>query len=135
MIKLLKLQLLNYSELQNSVTLLKDNSLNISCALTWVGKNLQGFQIVENRFFSELAISKTILKKQGTLSLSVSDIFNQHDFDLSTKYQNQFNTQFVDVDDRYVRLGFRYKFGNTKLNSNVRAIDTEERDRLEKKGN
>ena len=125
----------NYSELQNSVTLLKDNSLNISCALTWVGKNLQGFQIVENRFFSELAISKTILKKQGTLSLSVSDIFNQHDFDLSTKYQNQFNTQFVDVDDRYVRLGFRYKFGNTKLNSNVRAIDTEERDRLEKKGN
>lgn len=125
----------NYSELQNSVTLLKDNSLNISCALTWVGKNLQGFQIVENRLFSELAISKTILKKQGTLSLSVSDMFNQHDFDLSTKYQNQFNTQFVDVDDRYVRVGFRYKFGNTKLNSNVRAIDTEERDRLEKKAN
>ncbi|WCO01700.1 TonB-dependent receptor domain-containing protein [Psychroserpens ponticola] len=123
----------NYSELQNDFTLLKDNSLNISFVLTWVGKNLQGFQVVDNRLFSEFAVSKSILNKKGIISLSVSDLFNMHDYDLSTKYQNQSNRQFVDIDNRYIRLGFRYKFGNTKLNSNARAIDTEERDRLEKK--
>ena len=53
-----------------------------------------------------------------------------HDFDVSTQYQNQFNRQFIDIDDRFVRLGFRYNFGNTKLDSNQRSIETEERDRL-----
>lgn len=123
----------NYSELQNDFTLLKDNSLNISFVLTWVGKNLQGFQIVENRLFSDLAISKTVFNKQGVISLSVSDLFNMQDTDSNVRYQNQFSTQYVDLDNRFVRLGFRYKFGNTKLNSNARAIDSEERDRLEKK--
>jgi hypothetical protein len=125
----------NYSVLQNDLTFLDDNSLNVNLALTWVGKNLQGFQIVEDRLLSELAISKTILNKKGVISLSVSDLFNTHDFDYSTQYQNQFSFGHADIDDRYVRLGFRYKFGNTKLNSNARAIDTEERERLEKKGN
>ena len=125
----------NYSELQNDFTFLKDNSLNISLALTWVGKNLQGFQTVENRLFSDLAISKTILNKNGIISLSASDLFNMQDVNSSVRYQNQFNAQYVNIDNRYMRLGFRYKFGNTKLNSNARAIDTEERDRLEKKEN
>lgn len=125
----------NYSEFQNDFTLLKDNSLNISFALTWVGKSLQGFQTVEDRLISDLAISKTILNKKGIISLSVSDLFNTHDFDYRTQYQNQFSFGHADIDDRYVRLGFRYKFGNTKLNSNARAIDTEERERLEKKTN
>lgn len=125
----------NYSELQNDFTLLKDNSLNISFVLTWVGKNLQGFQTVEDRLFSDLAISKTILNKKGILSLSVSDLFNMQDSDSNVKYQNQFSTRFVDIDNRFVRLGFRYKFGNTKLNSNARAIDSEERERLEKQEN
>ena len=125
----------NYSELQNDLTLLKDNSLNISLALTWVGKNLQGFQIVEDRLFSELAMSKTILNKNGIISLSVSDLFNMQDPQSSVRYQNQFSFGNADIDDRFVRLGFRYKFGNTKLNSNARSIDTEERERLEKKEN
>jgi hypothetical protein len=125
----------NYSVLQNDFTFLEDNSLNVNLALTWVGKNLQGFQIVEDRLFSELAVSKTVLNNKGVISLSVSDLFNTHDFDYSTQYQNQNSFGHADIDDRYVRLGFRYKFGNTKLNSNARAIDIEERERLEKKGN
>ncbi|WP_299223472.1 outer membrane beta-barrel family protein [uncultured Psychroserpens sp.] len=125
----------NYSVLQNDFTFLEDNSLNVNLTFTWVGKNLQGFQIVENRLFSELAISKTILNKNGVLSLSVSDLFNTHDFDYGTQYQNQFSFGQTDIDDRYVRLGFRYKFGNTKLQTNERKIDTEERSRLTEKSN
>jgi len=125
----------NYSEFQNDFTFLKDNSLNISFALTWVGKNLQGFQTVEDRLFSDFAISKTIFNKKGVISLSASDLFNFQDVDANVQYQNQFSKQYVDVDNRYIRLGFRYKFGNTKLNSNARAIDSEERERLEKQDN
>ncbi|MGC1474042.1 MAG: outer membrane beta-barrel family protein [Psychroserpens sp.] len=125
----------NYSELYNSVSLLKDKSLNVSLSLTWLGKNLQAFQTVEDRLFSQLAISKSVLNKQGSITLSVSDIFNQHDFSVSTQYQNQFSSQFVDIDDRYVRLGFRYKFGNTRLETNQRSTNLDERDRLNKASN
>ena len=125
----------NYTNLTNSISFLKDQSLNVYFDVIWLGKNLQGFQLIEDRLYSQLAISKTILNKKGVISLSVSDLFNMHDFNSGTQYQNQFNTQFIDVDDRYVRLGFRYKFGNTRLESNERTSDLEERDRLNKTGN
>ncbi|OUS01576.1 glucosamine-6-phosphate deaminase [Flavobacteriales bacterium 33_180_T64] len=122
----------NYSSLTNNVSLLKDKSLSLFLDLTWIGKNLQGLQIVEDRLFSQLSLSKTIFKKKGTISLTVSDLFNTQNFDVTTQYQNQFNTQFIDVDNRYIKLGFRYKFGNTKLYTNARTSDLEERDRLDK---
>ncbi|WP_299332976.1 outer membrane beta-barrel family protein [uncultured Psychroserpens sp.] len=122
----------NYSNLTNSISFLEDNSLSVYFDLIWLGKNLQAFQNVEDRLFSQLAISKSVFNNKGTISLSVSDLFNMHNFDVVTQYQNQFNTQFIDVDDRYVRLGFRYKFGNTRLATNERTKDVKERDRLEK---
>jgi len=125
----------NYSELYNSYSFLEDNSLNASLSLIWLGKNLQGFNIVENRLFSELSISKTLLNKKGILTLSISDLFNMQDQDSSVRYQNQFSSTFTDLDNRYVKLGFRYKFGNTKLETNERVSDLEERERLNKKGN
>lgn len=125
----------NYSELTNSVSFLKDDSLNLLLDLVWVGKNIQAFQIVEDRLFSQLVISKSLWNKKASVSLTVSDIFNMHDFDVTTQYQNQFNSQFIDIDDRFVRLGFRYNFGNTKLDTNQRSIETEERDRLKESGN
>jgi outer membrane receptor protein involved in Fe transport len=130
-----KSQWSNYSALNTSLTLLEDKSLNIGLSLVFNSKNIQGFQLVENRLISELAVSKTIWNKKGIVSLSVSDIFNLHDFETQTQYQNQFNRQMIDVDDRYIKLGFRYKFGNTRLESNERTNDLEERDRLNKVGN
>ncbi len=123
----------NYSILQNYITFLKDKSLNASLTLTWVGKNLQGFQAVEDRLFSELSISKTILNKKGIISLSASDLFNFQDSESSTRYLNQFSSSFTDLDNRYIKLGFRYKFGNTKLETNERIKEIEETERLKEK--
>ncbi|RZN83878.1 MAG: TonB-dependent receptor [Winogradskyella sp.] len=120
----------NYSVLANNLSFLEDNSLNVNFTLTWVGKNLQGFQTVENRLVSELSITKSIFKKQGTLSLSVEDMFNEQDYRISTRYSNQSSRQFTNADNRFIKLGFRYKFGNTKLSTNERATTAEERDRL-----
>jgi len=120
----------NYSILQNDFSFLEDNSLNATLSLTWVGKNLQGFQTVEDRLFSELALSKTILDNNGVVSLSVGDIFNYQDPRTSVRYQNQFSFGQSDIDNRYIKLGFRYKFGNTRLETNQRGINLDERDRL-----
>jgi outer membrane receptor protein involved in Fe transport len=120
----------NYSILQNSLSLLEDRSLNLNLTLTWMGKHLQQLQTVEDRLFSEFSITKSIFNKKGILSLSVEDLFNLQDSDASLRYLNQSSSTFVDSDNRFVKLGFRYKFGNTKLNTNERTTDAEERSRL-----
>ncbi|WP_225035954.1 outer membrane beta-barrel family protein [Winogradskyella sp. SM1960] len=120
----------NYSVLYNSVAFLKDQSLNMSLAFTWVGKNLQQFQTVEDRLVSELSISKSIFKKKGVISLAVEDFFNLQDQETSIRYLNQSSSSIVDSDNRYIKLGFRYNFGNTKLSTNERATSAEERQRL-----
>ncbi len=120
----------NYSILMNSVSLLKDNSLNLSLTFVWGGKNLQQFQTVEDRLISEFNISKSVFKNKGLLSLSVEDLFNRQDYDTFLKYQNQSSRSVLNMDNRFVKLGFRYNFGNTKLNTNERSISAEERQRL-----
>lgn len=120
----------NYSVLYNSLSFLEDQSLNVNLTFTWVGKNLQQFQTAEDRLVSELSVSKSIFKKKGVISLAVEDFFNLQDYDSSTSYLNQSSSSFVDHDNRYIKLGFRYKFGNTKLNTNERATEAEERDRI-----
>ncbi|MBT8245793.1 MAG: TonB-dependent receptor [Winogradskyella sp.] len=120
----------NYSILANNFSFLDDNSLNLNFTLTFVGKNLQGLQIVEDRLFSELSITKSIFKKRGVLSLSVQDIFNDQDPRVRIGYGDQSSRRFDNLDNRFVKLGFRYKFGNTKLSTNERTTGAEERDRI-----
>ncbi|NNE31319.1 MAG: TonB-dependent receptor [Winogradskyella sp.] len=120
----------NYSILQNSFSFLEDKSLNANLTFTWVGKNLQQLQTVENRLVSELSVSKTVFNKKGVISLAIEDFFNLQDYKSSTNYLNQLNSNFTDADNRYIKLGFRYNFGNTKLRTNERATTAEERQRL-----
>ena len=120
----------NYSILQNTLSMLKDRSLNVNLTLTWVGKNLLQLQIVKDRLFSEFSITKAIFNKKGIISLSVEDIFNLQDQDSSLRYLNQSSSSFVDSDNRFIKLGFRYKFGNTKLSTNERTTDAVERERI-----
>ncbi len=120
----------NYSELSNSFSFLKDKSLNANLSFVWAGKNLQSLMTVEDRLITTFSISKTILNKRGVLSLSVEDFFNYQDFTSSTRYLNQFSSGYTDLDNRFVKLGFTYKFGNTRLESNERATKAEERERI-----
>ncbi|WP_407556515.1 TonB-dependent receptor domain-containing protein [Winogradskyella sp. 4-2091] len=120
----------NYSVLSNSFAFLKDQSLNASLTFTWVGKNLQQFQTIDDRLVSELSVSKTILKKKGVITFAVEDFFDLQDFKSKTRYLNQSSYSSVDIDNRFIKLGFRYKFGNTKLSTNERTTDAEERERL-----
>lgn len=120
----------NYSVLSNDFSLLKDRSLNANFTMTYVGKEVQGFQEVGHRLVSDFSISKSIFEKKGTITLAASDLFNTQDFDIRTRYLNQSSSYFTDFDNRYIKLGFRYKFGNTKLQTNQRTKQLEETDRL-----
>ena len=58
----------NYSILANNLSLLNDRSLNLNLSFTWVGKNLQQFQTVEDRLVSEFSLSKSILNGKGLMT-------------------------------------------------------------------
>lgn len=120
----------NYSVLQNNITLLKDNSLNIDLALHYSSKNLQGFRTIDGMVISTLAISKSLWNKKAIFSVIVEDLFNDQDYDYYVRYSNQANKSYADFDNRYIKLGFRYKFGNTLLQTNNRSKNLKERERL-----
>lgn len=120
----------NFSVLQNDFTFLKDRSLNVNVTMYYAGRNLQGFRLVEEMLFSSLSISKSIINNKAVISLSAEDLFNTQDWDYSTQYLNQFSKIHLDNDQRRIKLGFRYNFGNTNLRTNSRTKSLEERDRL-----
>lgn len=120
----------NYSIMQNDWSFLKDNSLTASLTILYVGANVQGLQLVDTRWDTFLSVKKTILKGKGILSLSVSDLLNEQDFFVTTNLTDQNSSLYTNLDNRYVRVGFRYKFGNTRLSTNQRSTSKEERDRL-----
>lgn len=125
----------NFSQTSHNITFLKDRSLTTNISVTYAAKNTQGFTQVDELIFSEISLSKSIFNKKGILSLAASDLFNTQDFNAKTLYLNQNNSSHVNLDTRYVKLGFRYKFGNTKLQTNQRTKEQEETNRLEKSGN
>ncbi len=122
----------NYSVISNDISFLKDKSLTANFTLTYDGKYQLGFRTIDTRIETDLSIKKKIFKNKGTLSLAFSDLLNEQDYTLYSKYLNQDNSNFTDLDNRYVKLGFSYKFGNTNLETNERTKERKERDRLEK---
>ena len=123
----------NFSQTSQNVTFLKDKSLSANLSIIYASKNTQGFTQSDDVLMSDLSLSKSILKKNGTLSLSISDLFNRQDFNTSINYLNQSSASHTNLDTRFIKLGFRYKFGNTNLSTNQRSSSQQETDRLEKK--
>jgi hypothetical protein len=120
----------NYSELINNLSFLKDRSLTANLTLTYISKHIQGLRTVDPMLWSELSVRKTIFKGRGIVSVSASDLFNDQDFFMRTKYLDQNSSIFSNLDNRYIKVGFRYKFGNIKLTTNERTRSQEELDRL-----
>lgn len=125
----------NYSVLSNDFTFLKDKSLNVNFNLTYMSKSMSGFREVQDILASELTMSKSVLKNKGSVSLVISDLFNTQNFDISSRYLNQNSRIYYDQDTRFIKLGFRYKFGNTNLETNQRRKSQQETERLEKSDN
>jgi len=63
--------------------------------------------------------------------LIASDLFNKADYNTVTNYFNQRNSQITNLDNRYIKLGFSYKFGNSTLSSNEKNSYNKERNRIQ----
>lgn len=90
--------------------------------------------IVRPQYEVDLGIQRNILKDQGTLKLSVNDVFNTSNGSAYAKYDN------VDIDvinhwnSRRLSLSFNYRFGkdNFKTRSNRSTSSSEEQNRSSK---
>ncbi|RYG00181.1 MAG: TonB-dependent receptor, partial [Chitinophagaceae bacterium] len=78
-------------------------------------KGADGLLVINDMGAMNTAVSKTILKKQGTLKLGVRDVFYTQQFSGYARYSN------VDVnlngrrDTRQVNLSFNYRFGKKNI--------------------
>lgn len=122
----------NYSEIYAGFNMLKDNSLSVNLSVAYYSQFLQGTLLGESITYSNLSLSKKALKNKAVISLMFADLFNQQDLGARSKFANQNNYSYHNIDNRYVKLGFSYKFGNTTLQTNERTKSLKERERLEK---
>lgn len=125
-----KSQWSNYSILNSDLAFLQDRSLSVMLSMTYTSKTVQGYQLVEDALFSNLSIRKKIFEDKGVLSLTLTDLFNTQDFLIRSDFANQNSSSFSNLDTRSIRVGFRYNFGNTKLETNEKELTKEELDRL-----
>jgi len=65
----------------------------------------------------DAGLLKTILKGQGTLKLSVSDIFNSMQWQGTSQFGGQFSKVDVKWESRQFKANFAYRFGNTLVKS------------------
>lgn len=114
----------------NYFTLLKDESLFADITYTYFSPSIRGNATFES--FSKVGLSfrKTFWDKDASISLGIEDIFNNGNRISTRNYLDQRNSTSTRLESRLFVLGFRYKFGNTKIRDNSKKKNTDEGKRL-----
>lgn len=119
-----------FGQLYNSFTLSKDGTFSGNLSFTYVSDYISGSYNFDPFSTLSLGVRKTLWNNRAELSLNINDIFNNTNTRLTSQYLNQDNSYFAQEEMRYVQIGFKYNFGNFRLEDNQRSIDAAERDRL-----
>ncbi|MCF7560757.1 TonB-dependent receptor family protein [Sabulilitoribacter multivorans] len=119
-----------YAQMVNYFSFLKDKSLTADVSFLYISPLAEGVSIASDRFGFDVNLRKTFWKNRASLSMGVIDIFNTQNFNRTTKYLNQDILVNYRFENRLFTIGFNYKFGNFRLDSNKKDIDLIERDRL-----
>ena len=119
-----------YGSLYNSFVISKDGSFSGELSFTYVSDWLSGSYNLDPMTTLSLGLRKTLWNERAELTLNFEDILDATNTRLTSRYLNQDNSYFPKPETRYVRLGFKYNFGNFRLSDNQRAIEAAERDRL-----
>jgi len=120
----------SYIRSNSGFSFLNDKSLKVDVSLLYSSPVIQGNSRQEEYSNLGITLQKTLWDKKGSLSLGVSDIFNQSNLFNTRKFLNQNNTSHYRPESRLVVLGFRYKFGNTRIRTNKKSKKVEERNRI-----
>jgi len=116
------------------------NNLNLPCKLEM---ELSGYysskQLISNiilcpRYTADFGIQRKILKDQGSIKISVSDIFKTGNSKAYARYDNVNMDVLNTWDSRKLRISFNYRFGKDdfKTRSNRSTASSEEQSRSSK---
>lgn len=119
-----------YIRSNSGFSFLNDKSLKADVSILYSSPVILGNSRQEDYFKMGIAFRKTVCNKNGSVSLGIDDIFNEASLFNTRKYLNQNNTSYYRPESRLLVLGFRYKFGNTKIRSNEKSKRVEERGRI-----
>lgn len=119
-----------YGYYATSYQFLEDKSLSAELSFYMVTDGIQGSLQIEGSEDLSLGITKKLFDDKASLSLRFSDILRSQIIRISTNYLDQ-NNYFIDNrETQYVRVGFRYNFGNQSLKKKQQKDRISEKDRL-----
>ncbi len=119
-----------FIRLNNSFFLLQNRSLVAELNIGFYGPRTRGNSKTDPYNNLDLRLRKTFWNKNASLSLGVQDIFNQGNQFTYRQYLNQNNSTLYRPENRLLTLGFRYKFGNTRISGNKKTKRLDERRRI-----
>ncbi|WP_079720273.1 outer membrane beta-barrel protein [Salegentibacter holothuriorum] len=119
-----------FAQFYNAFTLSQDGTFSGNLSFTYVSDFIAGSYNFDPFSTLSIGLRKALWNNRAELSLNINDIFNNTNTRLTSQYLNQDNSFFAREEMRYVRVGFKYNFGNFRLEDNQRSIDAAERDRL-----
>lgn len=119
-----------YGTVYNSLIISKDGSLTGELIFTYVSDWLSGSYYLEPMTTLSFGLRKTLWNNRAELTLNLEDVLDETNTWMRARYLNQDNGFFAEPESRYVRLGFKYNFGNFRLSDNQRAVEAAERERL-----
>ncbi len=121
-----------YIQTASNFTLSKDRSLTADLSALYLSNFVVGNRHFKNQSFVNISVRKEFWKKRASLTLGVDDVFNTLDkLAYVSNYYNQDNRFLTDQENRMVRIGFKYNFGNARLRVNSRSLDSDESERLD----
>ena len=118
------------ASLYNSLIISKDGTFTGELTLTYISDWMSGSYDLEPMTTLSIGLRKTLWNNRAELTLNLNDILDETNTWMRSDYLNQDNGFFAKPESRYVRLGFKFNFGNFRLEDNQRSIEAEERERL-----
>jgi len=121
-----------YFSAGNYITLSKDGSFSGNLTAIYSPDFIAGsYDFEEPQYGVSLGLRKTFFNDRLSATVNVEDLFDTYNIPLRSDYLNQDNSFFAMPESRSIRFGLLYKFGNFKLRDNQRALEAEEKERLE----
>jgi len=117
-------------QFNNSFTFLEDKSLFLEISFFRFAEEAIANTIQEDFSSVNISARKSLWNKKASISIGLEDIFNQSSTPSIRRYSNQNNFSDYRYESRLFTFGFRYRFGNTRINGNKKSKRVEERRRI-----
>jgi hypothetical protein len=115
----------------NQFTISKKKSFTANLTGSYISNFVFGNRYFKNQTYLNISFKKDFWEKQASLTVGVDDIFDSlKNMVSASRYFNQDNYYYANMEYRMLRVGFEYNFGNARLRDNNKQIKTDEGDRL-----